>query len=1033
MARRPAGTIVQQLRQRIDAEAGADRPDAELLARFAGQRDEAAFAALVARHGPMVLRLCRHVLRCEQDAEDAFQATFLVLARTAGSIRRGESLGSWLYGVARRVALRAGRAAARRRRREAGVSDMPADDPAAVAALRELQAVLDEEVSRLPPKYRGPFVLCCLEGRSRDEAAAELGWNRGTLSGRLAQARLLLRRRLARRGVTLTAGLAAAAIGPAAVPPLLAANTLQAALAFAARQAAPATAAALATGVLRILAVVRLRRLAVLLAALVLLPGSAGLAVLRGWTAADDGPAPAATLPVAAAVEPAPSRTDRYGDPLPDAAVRRFGTLRLRQCSAVAFAPDGKQIVTGGGAKGAEVVFWERSSGRELRRLPAGAGVLDVQFSPDGRSLAAMTGTVVTNPVWDVATGKARFTFKGEFGAFSADGRSLLGLRAGDHGPIVGRWEVATGKQAGEWTLPGGGWGLACSPDGKTVAYRHDDALIVYDVEQRTERWRRAGTKMHAAAFSPDGRRLVAWGMPGLCVWEVATGRQEFSWERYGHVAAFSADSRRLAWTGADERGIPHPWAIDLGAGAGAGAGAPRRLGLPIGSLHTHLALSPDGGTLAAPSDGGALELRDTATGKDVLPLDGNTGRIFGLRQSPDGRFLATADIYRVLVWDRTTGKLLRRFPEEGSSIEKGQRPMVWDVGLTADGGLRRDPQRCPDGHWDFPATEALPRLRKLRLSDGKSDFAFANFEGMIVDVLESPDRRYLAVRVSAQRPGFADRNAPITIRVWDTQTGRPLDHLRTPGGHLLGAFSSDNRLLVTTGPQGTVHLWELATGGERLTLHGHLPGSVRAALFTPDQRFLLTGGDDSQVLQWDLTGRARDGVWRTTRHEPKRQAELWSQLASADAAVANGAIWELAADPAGTVSFLQARLKPVTGPAERDLADLVAQLGADDFATRQSAHARLTELGESAAPALRQALTKSVPLEQKRRIEALLHELAPPAPAGDVLRSLRAVEVLERIATADARRLTGQLAQGLPGTRLTQAARAALDRLEIP
>src|SRR5262245_11225150 len=195
--------ILRHLSKRSGPPVAADLSDGELLRRFAASREEGAFAVLVQRHGPLVLSVCRRVLRHEQDAEDAFQATFLVLARRAASIRRAESLASWLYGVAHRTALKARTEAAQR----PAPLTLPAGGegavrgaqpgPPAEASLRELQQLLDEEVSRLPENYRAPFVLCCLEGHSRAEAARQLGWNEGTLSGRLALAREQLRRRLA--------------------------------------------------------------------------------------------------------------------------------------------------------------------------------------------------------------------------------------------------------------------------------------------------------------------------------------------------------------------------------------------------------------------------------------------------------------------------------------------------------------------------------------------------------------------------------------------------------------------------------------------------------------------------------------------------------------------------------------------------------------------------------------------------------------------------------------------------------------------
>src|SRR5262249_22677992 len=215
--------------------AGTPQSDRELLRRFTEQRDGTAFAALVERHGPMVLGLCRRVLQHTHDAEDAFQATFLLLARKAASLRRQEAVGNWLYGAAYRVALKA-RTAARRRAAREGRAEQPITppDPASELTLREARTLLDEELARLPERLRAALVLCCLEGATRDEAARHLGWPLGTLKRRLGQARALLRVRLARRGLTLSSALVAVLVeqgeAPAAVPAALRDTVVRAAL-----------------------------------------------------------------------------------------------------------------------------------------------------------------------------------------------------------------------------------------------------------------------------------------------------------------------------------------------------------------------------------------------------------------------------------------------------------------------------------------------------------------------------------------------------------------------------------------------------------------------------------------------------------------------------------------------------------------------------------------------------------------------------------------------------------------------------------
>jgi RNA polymerase sigma factor (sigma-70 family) len=225
----------------------ADASDARLLQQFVEQRDEAAFACLLRRYGPLVLGVCRQVLGELHDAEDAFQATFLILARKAGSVRRGESLGPWLYRVAINVARTARAQAAQRRAHERQAAAMSQASSPDEVPPRDWQPLLHEEVHRLPDKYRVPVVLCYLEGKTNEEAARVLGWPVGTVKGRLARARDLLETRLVRRGLALPAGglallLSQRPVQAAAVPAALADSTLKAALLFAAGQPASATA-----------------------------------------------------------------------------------------------------------------------------------------------------------------------------------------------------------------------------------------------------------------------------------------------------------------------------------------------------------------------------------------------------------------------------------------------------------------------------------------------------------------------------------------------------------------------------------------------------------------------------------------------------------------------------------------------------------------------------------------------------------------------------------------------------------------------
>jgi len=198
----------QQLLDAVLAPEMAEWTDARLLGSFIDRHDDNAFGALVRRHGAMVLGVCRRMLRNQHDAEDAFQATFLVLVRRATSIVPREMVGNWLYGVAYQTAVKARAMADRRRAKERQVSETP--EPAVVesdnALWQELRSLIDHELSRLPAKYRAPLVLCDMTGFTRKEVAEQLGWPEGTVSGRLSRARAMLADRLTRRGVVLSGG-----------------------------------------------------------------------------------------------------------------------------------------------------------------------------------------------------------------------------------------------------------------------------------------------------------------------------------------------------------------------------------------------------------------------------------------------------------------------------------------------------------------------------------------------------------------------------------------------------------------------------------------------------------------------------------------------------------------------------------------------------------------------------------------------------------------------------------------------------------
>ncbi|HEV3115599.1 MAG TPA: sigma-70 family RNA polymerase sigma factor, partial [Gemmataceae bacterium] len=314
--------VLRELRRAALLHEGGDLSDEQLLDHFLGEHNEAAFEALVRRHGPMVMGVCQRILHNAHDAEDAFQATFLVLVRKAASIIPRAMVASWLYGVAYRTALGARTANARRRAKE---KEMPRREALDEDIWSKLRPLLDHELSHLPDKYRLPVVLCDLEGKSRKDAARQLGWLEGTLSGRLARARVLLAKRLAARGLTLSGGALASSLSSstalASVPGPLVMSTVKAATLLAgggltAAGAVPVKVAVLVHEVLRAMMMTKIKIVTVWLLAIGVVGGSVGLATYPAEVSAQSSSKPSPSMIPAVAVQ-TPRAAEAVPSPLP--------------------------------------------------------------------------------------------------------------------------------------------------------------------------------------------------------------------------------------------------------------------------------------------------------------------------------------------------------------------------------------------------------------------------------------------------------------------------------------------------------------------------------------------------------------------------------------------------------------------------------------------------------------------------------------------------------------------------------------------
>jgi RNA polymerase sigma factor (sigma-70 family) len=641
--------------------------DGSLVREFVQHHDGDAFAELLRRHGPMVLGLSRRIVSDAQTAEDIFQATFLVLARKAHTLRRPEALAAWLHGVAGRIALRTRKAGARRRQQEArAIPAAAAPDPLAELTARELLAVLDEELQQLPENHRVPLILCGLEGLSQEEAARRLGWSAGAVKGRLERGRTRLRRLLSQRGLTLPAALAGSVLigeWASAVPPALAAATRQAAL----TESAAPTVLALAAPALRTGLATKLKLAALLL-------GMMGVAAIGlGWQhgQAPPGDPPAAPAP---ALVDAPATGEQVDATLPDGAVLRLGTVECRAVGArLALSADGKTII---GVRGSRYVHvWDAATGRLEERHELAqpesfgpVGGIDA-VSPHGRFFATEEYTGRSLRVWDVLSGKIiRDIPVGDGTGGGAPGGGRIGVNAVAFSPdervvaaILGTrkqtalraWEVKTGKAILDTEIAARGWSelLMFTPDGKRLLVADDAGLAAYDVAGATRCWHAKNVPTAICdAFLGDGKLLLQDG--GIHVVDLATGKI-FPFENgpprsWDGPLAVTPDRKTLLVGGADAVLV---W--DLVAGK-----AIRTL---AGGGETML-LAPDAATLV--TSNGAIQRWNLATGKPLYAdtfAQGHVGEVVAIAFSGDGKKLASGSTDgTVRLWDAATGKPLQ-------------------------------------------------------------------------------------------------------------------------------------------------------------------------------------------------------------------------------------------------------------------------------------------------------------------------------------------------------------------------------------
>jgi WD40 repeat protein len=794
------------------------------------------------------------------------------------------------------------------------------------------------------------------------------------------------------------------------------------------------------------------------------------------------------------AAEPDPVRiqrvlVDESGDPLPEGAVARIGTIRLRQSSevcSVAFSPDGKLLATGGRYDG--VRLWNSTTGKLLHFLPAkgGQGIFCLAFSPDGNTLVS-SGFDGALEVWEVATGKQSRQLGKDSGkleplCFSDDGK-LLAVADGeimrvwettkwtererqetDHKKVAFPsfadkrmyqentfgshylWDLAElKKQAVPENWRTGYW-TALSPDGKRLATSGEKATIfLRDVATGKElnRVELAGQKDCAVSglcFSPNGK-LLAVGGRGIDVrcLDSETGKEtvRFGDQQVDYTKlAFSPDGKRLAVT--SERGV-RLWEVSSG----------KELLPSSASLHAIRAVefSPDGKQLAF-GDGQWLRLFDTTSRKQVWRSAEERDYAQRIAFAPDGKTLVAGNVSRLRFYDAVTGKVSHSW---GRGLGAFDHRDPIELGL-----FTPDLEKVVSLHL-AAFGDANTEVVVCSASSGKELLKFQRRAGRATAASISPNGQLIAI---------GDWEAPTQL--YHLTTGKWISQLDVSGTHWHSlVFAPDGRSLAATDREGCLRLLELATGKTRLKLSGAAPrggfvyspngnvlatwenktvelwdtltgrklgqlaghsGRITQAAFAPGGIILATASEDTTILLWEVTDPIRGQ--KSKRLTPEERTSAWKDLTDPDAAKAYRAMISFRLTGSQAVDFWGEQLRPEQLPDKSQIEGWLKDLGDGAFTVRERASDELKKHINVLAPTLRKALAADPSPEVRDRLTLLVEMSERGRWVPEDLRTLRAIEVLERIASPESRTLLKTLASGPPEGRLTREAKASLERL---